>query len=420
MAEIRPFRGIRYNREEIEEIASVITLPYDKITPELQERYYNRHPYNYVRIVLPKEDNRYELAKERIEEWQKNRILIRDEKPAFYLYYQEFERDGRHLRKGLVAALRLEEFEKGIVLPHEKTLSKPKEDRLKMMRATRKNLGHVFMLYSDKEDRINRAFEHTTQRPPEIEVRDEFGITHRLWKEEDSEVIEEVKGLMRDKVLLIADGHHRYETSLSYRNEIKKTNPDPLAPFNYRMVTLVNLFDPGLLILPTHRLIFNLKELEMGRVLEEMGKYFHLEEIAAEKIKDRLKELASLHSFGMYTLQGSYLLTLKDESVLEEFVKNRSQEYRTLDVTILHSLIIENILGIPSEKVEEHIRYEREAGEAMEKVRKGEFQIAFLLNPTKATQVERVARQKERMPQKSTDFYPKLASGLTIFDLEEW
>lgn len=422
MANIAPFAGIKYNRIKVGDLNAVITQPYDKITPEMQSRYYESSPYNYVRLILGREADRYTESEKTLKEWMNKGVLVKDKAKALYIYHQRFTVSGEtKTRKGFVAVVELEEFDKGGILPHEWTLSKPKADRLNLMRQIKKNLEQVFMLYSDPDDRINRLFEPVCSKPAEIEVTDEYGTRHQLWTVADSKVIRQVKELMSDKVLFIADGHHRYETSLCYRNEERQRNPNFTGkePFNYRMVTLVNLADPGLVILPTHRLVFNLKGFDFNGFIKRTGEFFKVKKIAETEIGQKLKNGGDLQTFGMFSEEGCYILTLQDRSLVDRFVpKERSEDYKRLDVTILHSVIIENLLGIQPERIEDYVRYERKLEDAVGKVKAGEFQIAFLLNPTRPEQVEKVARNKERMPQKSTDFFPKLVSGLVAFDLD--
>jgi uncharacterized protein (DUF1015 family) len=424
MANIAPFAGIKYNRAKAGDFNAIITQPYDKITPEMQNRYYQASPFNYVRLILGREADRYHEAEKNFSDWMTSGVLVKDPAPALYPYHQEFVIKGaKKTRKGFVAVVELEEFEKGGILPHERTLSKPKADRLTLMRQTKKNLEQVFMLYFDPADRIAKLFEPTSAQPPEIAVTDEYQTNHRLWTVSEPETIRQVKELMKNKVLFIADGHHRYETSLNYRNEQRQSNPGFTGKeaFNYRMVTLVNLADPGLLILPTHRLIYNLPGFDFDQFLNRTEEFFTVKKTGEAEIGQALNKGSNQHTFGAFSKQsGGYLLTLKDRSLVDRFVpKERSPDYKQLDVTILHSVIIENLLGIRPENIEDHVRYERELEDAVRKVKTGEFQLAFLINPTRPEQVEKVAQNRERMPQKSTDFFPKLVSGLVAFNIAQ-
>lgn len=417
MPEIKPFRAVRFNQSKIEDLSKIVTQPYDKIYPQLQDEYYKRSPHNFVRLILGKinpddddQNNRYTRAKKRYEEWLKEGYLIREKAEAIYPYHQEFTIGDRTFeRKGFIAILRVEEFGNKI-LPHERTLSKPKEDRFKLFTTTQKNFETVFMLYTDPEKKVLKLLDPKAEKPL-IEVKDDYGYTHRMWKIEDPAVIGGVQGVFKGSTLLIADGHHRYETSLSLSKKIGGT-----GPHNYRMVTLVNLEDSGLVILPTHRLVFGLDPFDISKTASRLEEFFELKEIERKEIGG---ELPGNHRFVMVTKGKTYCLQLKDANTLDRLIPNRAIGYRRLDVTILHTLIIETILGIPAGKIENHIRYGREIEDVIKKVDSGEYQIALLLNPTSAREVKEVAMAGERMPQKSTDFYPKMISGLLIYDLED-
>ncbi|HIE05214.1 MAG TPA: DUF1015 domain-containing protein [bacterium (Candidatus Stahlbacteria)] len=416
MPEIRPFLAVRFDPAKVGDLSKVVTQPYDKIDPKLQEEYYARSPYNFVRLILGKieatdddQNNRYTRARETYKQWLEQGVLIRDEKPAIYPYHQEFSIGKEtYLRRGFITILKVEEFG-GKILPHERTLSKPKEDRFKLFMTTRKNFETVFMLYTDPEKKVLSALDPKGSAPL-FDVKDDYGYSHRLWKVTDPDTISTVQEVFKGSTLLIADGHHRYETSLTLSKEIGGD-----GPHNYRMVTFVNLEDSGLVILPTHRLICNLERFDTGLILRELEKYFEVTEIERTEIAGHP---GAKHQFIMITKDKACRLKLKDPQVLDSIIPDRAIGYRRLDVTILHTLIIERILKIPPEKIEDHVRYAREIEKAEAAVDSGEFQIAFLLAPTSANEVKDVALAGERMPQKSTDFYPKMISGLLIYDLE--
>ncbi|MGQ9734570.1 MAG: DUF1015 domain-containing protein [Candidatus Bipolaricaulia bacterium] len=425
MAEIFPFRGIRYNPEKVD-LSEVVTQPYDKITPEMQEGYYLRSPYNFVRIDLNRSpgEQRYTEAKETLERWLAEGIMIRDQGPTIYAYYQDYQSDAgeRLTRKGFIALFKLAGYGKEI-LPHERTLAKPKEDRLKLMRATRANLGQVFVLYSDPKLAINQLLDWAISGRSPLSAVDAFdpGASHRLWPIQDRAILEGIMEAMRDKTLFIADGHHRYETALAFRDEMEAAGERCSCPECYHnvMLTFVNMDDRGLMIFPTHRLIHELGELDLKRLERELARYFSL-----EKLKEREQLLEELrragreggHAFGLSLrgLDSYYLLKLKDEAVMDELVPDRSLEWRRLDVTICHYLLLDKLFGIPPEAVEGRVDYKRSAQEALELVSRGKEAAAILLNPTKVEEVRQIARNGERMPQKSTDFYPKMLSGLVV------
>ncbi len=425
MPEIRPFCGIRYNPEKIKNLADVTAQPYDQINDEMEKEYKRRSPYNFVRLILTKEtaghdrEREYQDAKNYLESWLKENIFIKDPEPSLYPYYQTFKVDQKeYLRKGLICLLRIEELGKGSILPHERTLSKPKADRLNLMRITKKNLEYVFMLYTDPENRINRLCESETKNAPLIDLIDSNNVRHRVWKIADSSMINQAQQILKNSILVIADGHHRYETSFNYCEEETNKNPKHTGnePYNFRLVTLVNIEDPGLVILPTHRLIKNLKDFNLSKFLKSVEEFFEVKTSTEKTIAGELNE-AKVKTFGFYSPQGVYRLKLKNSDILSKFLPDKTAEYRDLDVVILHTLIIEHLLKIKPEEIENYVKYERGIERAIEQVKNGNFQFCFLMNPTRPSQVKEVAQQRDRMPQKSTDFYPKLLSGLVFYDL---
>lgn len=420
MADIRPFRGIRYNPARIRDFNQVVTQPYDKITSQMKRGYLAGSPHSFVRLILPDGDDPYAASSAAVEQWLAEAVLVRDADPALYVYHQEFETFGtRRVRKGFIGVARVDEFERGTVLPHERTLSKPKADRLKLTRATAKDFEQIFMLYSDPDRKVDGLLE--TDGEPATAVTDEYGVTHRIWMLTDPATISRVRKLMADKVLLIADGHHRYETALAYRQEMNKRHPalPDDAALRYKTCTFVNVADPGLVIFPTHRLVCNLAHPDWDARLAEISELFDVAPIPDPEADSRLRAAADHHAFVLHSGRDqTWLLQLKDLSCVDSYVDaNRSPDYKELDVTILHSIIIEHLLGINRAAIEDHVRYEREWQRAFARVDDGEFQAVLLMNPTRVEQVERLARQGERMPQKSTDFYPKLISGLVLFDV---
>jgi uncharacterized protein (DUF1015 family) len=395
----------------------------------MQEAYYKKSEFNFVRLILNKDENPYASSKAACEKWLAGGELRRDEAPSIYPYRQVFTINGhRRVRRGLTCLCKLEPFGEGMILPHERTLSKPKEDRLNLMRATRKQFEQVFMLYSDVQDRVNKILAPIWKWKPEFQVTDEYGTTHCLWAVSDQKTIHAVETALRAKLFVIADGHHRYETALNYRDEMSKKlgKVTGREAFNYRLVTCVNLNDKALIILPTHRLLRNLAELNLNDLLTRAQKHFETNKIPAEAIEKKLAAPARrrdriTHSFIMYGgSEKVYEFVLRTDPKIDDyFPAERSPDYRELDVAILHTVVLENLLGIKPEVIEEHVSYEREWKTALEQVNAGSAQLAFLIHPTRAEQVRNVAEKKERMPQKSTDFFPKLISGLVFFDTNE-
>lgn len=421
MPEIKPFKGIRYNPDKIEKIDDVICQPYDQISNKMERDYKNKNPYNFVRLVLTKyaeghdRSREYRDAKKFVDQWLAENIFTIDEKPAMYPYLQEFTLHGnQHIRKGFICLVRLEELGKGNILPHEKTLSKPKADRLNLLNITKKDFEPIFLLYTDPDNSVNTILEKTCQEDPLVQVTDDKNVVHKVWRLDAPQTIEKISQTLKKSIFVIADGHHRYETGFTYMTEQGTQSQD--HPANYKMVTLVNIEDPGLVILPTHRLIQNLPDFELTTFLEKIEPYFNIKKTTKENILQDLKA-AEARAFGFYSAQTSYILTLKKPAVMKKFLPDRSKEYQTLDVAILHTLLIEDVLGIAPEKIEDHVRYERGFETAIRRIDNGEFQFVFFMNPTRPEQVKEVAQKKERMPQKSTDFFPKLISGLVFHDV---
>jgi len=429
MADVRPFRGIRYNLSKVGRQDDVVSQPYDKITDEMREGYYAKSEYNIVRIIKNRPEpfdsdteNAYTRAKAYRDVWFRDKILTQDEKPAFYVYHQEFEAPGigKKTRKGFICTIRLVPFEAGIVLPHEKTLSKPKADRLSLMRATETNFGQIFMLYPDEKNEVYRILDPLATGQPEMEAVEEGSVKHRVWAVNDDEAIAKVTELMKDKSLFIADGHHRYETALEYMEERKAGNPSHSGdePYNFRMVTLVGMEDPGLFILPTHRLVHSLSSFNLQGFLKKCAQYFDLKESGdLASTHDEMKKVEEGHTFGIYSAGKFWVLRSKSGSGWEKLVPtDRSEEWRKLDVVVLHQVVIQELLGISEEKVttQENIRYVRNPEMGTGTVDSDEAQLLLLMNPTKVSQVKAVASRMEKMPQKSTDFFPKLISGLVM------
>lgn len=430
MARIFPFRGYRYNPRIVSDIGAVITEPYDKIDDKLREKYYERQPYNIARLIKGKTedtdgegDNRYTRARDYLNHWIDEGILARDKTETIYVYTEEYSigEGPAKTRRGFIALGALEEFGEGGVMPHERTLSGPKADRLNLMRATGTQFGLIFMLYPDPENEVNRVLESSSGRKPDIETTDDNGVIHRLWAVTDPAVHEKVTELMGDKQLFIADGHHRYETALNYRREMGEKGV-ACAPgnenYDNRMMAFVSMQDPGLTILPTYRLLFNLTGEQLSSLPKGLSRYFAMDRCPGlEALLDGMKTgNGGRPRFGLYLDGGYTLLTLRGDAPIAGIVRaDASDDWKRLDVTIIHA-VLEELLGIDREKLEAetNVAYERYADAAVRRVDEGKYQAAVFLNPTKADQVAAVAGNGERMPQKSTDFYPKLYTGLVI------
>jgi len=442
MAELFPFHAYRYNPAKTDP-ARVLTQPYDKITPEMQQRYAASSPYNLITVEkgpVRSDDTAssdvYARAAKALENWIAAKVLVQDADPSFYAYFQEFEVPGttqRHIRKGLIALSRLEDYSAGVVFRHEQTLAGPKVDRLELMRYTRIHTGQLFMLYDDPAANLDAILEKVSAAPPTMDMRDEFGVVHYIWRIADPKIIAEIQSVMADKKLVIADGHHRYETALAYRNEqrakLGAANPD--APYEKVMMTLVNSHSQGLTILPTHRIVAGLASFDFGALLKRLSECFSIREVplegtAARRAATAREQLAAAGKSGRAI--GAYaggdvlaLLILKPTANLAEALPNASARQRELDVVLLHDYILDKGLSITAESVrqETNTKYEREAANAISAVAEGRAQICFLLNPVRVEQVMQMALADEVLPQKSTDFYPKMLSGVTMYRLEE-
>jgi uncharacterized protein (DUF1015 family) len=440
MADIQPFRAYRYDTNRVA-LKDVLTQPYDKISPEMQERYYAASPCNLITIekgrVLPGDadgNNVYTRAAKKVDEWIAEKVLAQDATPSIYIYSQEFLVPGTHTRRvriGFIALGRVEDYDAHVVFRHERTLSAPKADRIELLRRTRVQTGQLFLLYDDPSRLIDNLLEETARKSAPLELTDEYGVIHRLWPVADPAFVRRIQSAMKDKKLVIADGHHRYETALNYRNEgrAKAGKADPLAAYEFAMMTFVNTHSKGLTILPTHRVVGNLAGFEFEKFRKSMAPYFdwysypfqNPEERAvafAEFRKDLEGESHGRRAIGVYPGGGSFFLfLLRRDADLESVLPDISEGQRGLDVVLLHRLILDKGLGITAEAVaaEKNVGYEREMEAAIARVDRGEAQVAFLLNPVRVQQVADIALAGDVLPQKSTDFYPKLLSGVAIY-----
>lgn len=450
MAEIFPFRAVRYDSQRVA-LADVLTQPYDKITPEMQERYYESSPHNLVRVEKGRAEsgdsaaeNAYTRAAQNFKEWLAQGILLQDAQPAIYVYSQNYAlpASNRRLeRRGFIALGRLADYREGIVYRHERTLTAPKADRLELLRQTRCQTGQLFLLYEDPSRGVDSILEEATQTQPLAELSDECHVQHRLWAVSDERKIREIAGSMAAKKLVIADGHHRYETALAYRDECraKAGRIDADAPYEKAMWTCFNTCPDGntgghrdgLTILATHRLVRGLAGFSFEKFLRAAGQYFNWyaypfakngerDEAFAEFRRDLERRGRAGHSIGVYAGNRSfYLLVLRNTAELERLLPDVSAAQRQLDVVLLHRLLLHKCLGITADKVmaETNIQYEREMSAAITAVDRGAAQAAFLLNPVRVKTVMEIALGGDVMPQKSTDFYPKLLSGLCIYKM---
>jgi uncharacterized protein (DUF1015 family) len=419
LVDIRPFRAIRYTRKAGDP-KNLITQPYDKIDLALQREYYKKSAYNYCRLILPMENNKYEIAQQRIQKWLSEGILSKDEEPAVFVSRQDFKLSGRTCsRAGLIAALRLYNYGENIVFPHEVTYAEPKADRLNLLRTAQKDLEPVFLIYSDPEKRTVDFFAEITKTKPTIEIDDSFGVKHVLWRVTDLQKLKLVQKAMDDKMLVITDGHHRYESAIAYRDERhRKEKWKEDSAFNFHMCYMVPVQDEGLVVLPTHRL---LREFKLTNdTLQALKRFFTISEITptVEALEGFLKSHSEEHAFIIYDGSKAYGLLLKDEKTVLELVNaGYPKEMCLLDVMILQDVIFKHVMKIGELKMNEDILYAGSTRSALEKVYSGQAKLAFLVNPIKPEMVWQIAQKSWRLPEKSTDFYPKPVSGLMMMDL---
>lgn len=445
MARIYPFRAWHYNPSTVR-LDDVVTQPYDKISPAMQQGYYQRSPYNLVKIILglpelfdaERGESVYTRAARDFNAWREQGVLTQEKEPCVFAYAQRFKVPGStetKERRGFIALGKLHDYADGVVFRHEQTLSKPKSDRLNLLKATRAHFGQIFMLYSDPGGTVEGIL-YDGSGPADAEITDEYGVRHRIWRVSDPAAINLLATAMADKKLIIADGHHRYETALNYSKEHAgepastaapkleyATNhvPQPAYPEAAVMMTFVNMDSDGLVILPTHRVVHSLERFHPMEFVKKAGEFFAVEPLPTGEASSLIEALRaqSVTAFIAVTRTGDFLLRSKPDAVAAALigVPERQQQ---LDLTQLHSIILDRLLGLDAEKVREqtNIRYLRDAGEAVDQVRRGEADITFLTNPVTMEQLREVAFAGDVMPQKSTDFYPKLLSGLAIYALD--
>ena len=441
MARIYPFRAWRYN-PSIVKLDDVVTQPYDKISPSMQQAYYQRSPYNLVRIILglpelfdaERGESVYTRAARDFKAWREQAVLVQEKDPCIFAYSQRFRVPGTDIvkeRRGFIALGKLHDYSDQVVFRHEQTLSKPKSDRLNLLKATHVHFGQIFMLYSDPAGSVEKIL-YDESGPAEAEVTDEYGVLHRVWRVGDPTAIRLLATAMADKKLIIADGHHRYETALNYSKEKApgapakaeygvNNLPQPAYPEAAVMMTFVNMDSDGLVILPTHRVVHSLTGFDPAAFALAAEEFFTVVPLLAAGAAGFIELLGKQEgtAFVAVTASGAYLLRSKPEAVAAALAQLPERQ-RQLDLSHLHSIILDRLLGLDEEKVREqtNLRYLRDAGEAVDQVRRGEANVAFLTNPVTMEQLREVAFAGDVMPQKSTDFFPKLLSGLAIYALD--
>ena len=419
MADIRAFKALRFT-DKAGDIVNNVCPPYDIISDEERARLIEKSENNVIRLELPRGENPYDQAGQILSSWLADGVLKQDCEDGIYVYEEEFDCEGGHYKiRGIICLVRLEEFSKGVVLPHEETLSKAKKDRFELMSHTFCNFSQVYSMYMDEEKSVGTLIDKIVVNNPEVEFTTDDGIIHRLWIETNKETIESLACTFKSKQLYIADGHHRYETALNFRNKMRedKILDETQGLGNFVMMFLADIDDDGLVILPTHRMVKDIENYSVENVLSEIGKMFDVEKVnGLDTIKERLEESAN-RAYAYYTGDDFYYLcTLRDESATYSCHPDRSKAYAELDVTGLHTHILEPVFKIDKENManQKNLVYTRSLDEAIEKVRCGEFQCSFILRSTKMRQIKDVASAGDKMPQKSTYFYPKLITGLVM------
>jgi uncharacterized protein (DUF1015 family) len=444
MARIYPFRALRYDPARVN-MEDVVTQPYDKITPAMQQRYYEASPYNLIRVILGKhepndteQENVYTRAAEHLAAWRKDHVLAEESEPALYGYSQTYtvpHTDEVRERRGFIALGHLYDYAEKIVYRHEQTFPKHKSDRMSLFKATRAYCEQIYMLYSDPAFTAEKLL-FDNGAPADLAITDEYNVVHRVWKLTDPNLINLIVTAMADKKLIIADGHHRYETSVAYakersaqlklplnqpRDEDEKLSPGnipaPAFPEAAMMMTFVNMDAPGITILPTHRVVHGLENFNTEAFLTRAEEFFTITPLVTADLEPLVA--AEGVAFLAATKDGNHLLTAKPDAI-KKALTGISPRQAQLDVVQLHSIVLDKLLGLSQETITKlgNVRYIREADEAVGLVRSGEADIAFLIRPITLDQLRDVSLSGDVMPQKSTDFYPKLLSGLAIYALD--
>ncbi|MFI5252259.1 MAG: DUF1015 domain-containing protein [Bacteroidota bacterium] len=423
MPEIKPFRGILYNAIKVH-LENVVAPPYDVISPDMQEELYKKNPYNIVRLILNSSEDTYSSAAKFLSEWKQQKVLIMDSQPAFYVLSMRYRGAGGNLkeRKGFIAACKMEEKDSESIVPHEQTLSKPREDRLRLFESTCSMFSQIFGLYSDPRGVVDSLLDSIRRSIPFAEIH--YGdVEFRLWALRDKTNIQTISEFIKRRKILIADGHHRYEAARSYRDITRSKTPASTGrePFNYIPMYFTNLHAPGLTILPTHRIIHGLAGFNETSMMNDIAKHFTIvPDVTREKLFEELQSRRK-GAFGVIlATPHNFSLVYRNDNTAVPSVESNDKT-ANLDVAILHKEILEKILGITPEMQRQmaHIQYEIDAGIAIDAVSQKKAQVAFLLNPTNVEELQVVAEAGQMMPQKSTYFYPKLLSGLVNYSFTD-
>jgi uncharacterized protein (DUF1015 family) len=433
VADIRPFRGVHYNPARVKNMAKVICPPYDIIDPQMQQELYKRNEFNFVHIEFGRElpqdgprDNRYMRAAATLGKWLEQGVLKVDERPSFYIADHHFSYERKtYCRRSLNCVVKLEEWDRMIVRPHEGTLSRAKGDRLNLLRTLRANTSPVMALYEDGGQHVSSLLNKVGRGRPALSTRDASGESHRVWAVADADITGKIHDMLAEQPLYIADGHHRYESALAYRRERRTASPpEAEAPYDFVLMSLVDINDPGLVILPAHRLVRGLSPSVILRLPERLKTCFTVEELPLPKtnkparINRLLSEARDEVRLLLYGLKRDrlFLLTLRDFSIVRPMMPYfHSELYHKLDVSIADHVILEEFLGLTHDKAGVFIDYTNNALEAIDKVAGQEYQLALIVNPVRPGIIKAIADSGDRMPHKSTYFYPKIPAGLVFY-----
>ena len=434
MADIRPFHGVHYNPSLVKNLAKVICPPYDITSPQMQQDLYQCSEYNFVRIEYGREMaqdrdtfNKYTRAASTFKSWLEQRILVVDDKPALYIDVHSFTHQAKTLqRRSITCLVKLEDWSKMIIRPHEGTLTKPKGDRLNMLWSIQANTSPVMSLYEDKDKEIASILKEQTRHKPTLNVSNVDGESHRVWAITSEKIIEQIKGCLSDQPLYIADGHHRYESALVYQQERYSSSPSRMkeAPFDFVMMTLIDIADPGLVILPAHRLVRGMAQSALDGLINRLNTFFNIENHAINKtdIRSQINGLLSKDKYGIkFVLCGLMqdrllVISIRDmDAIRPMFPAFHSELYQKLDVSIVDHVILEELLGLTHDKAGAFLDYNNDGAEAVKKVLEGEYQLGIIVNPLKPSVIKAIADNGDRLPRKSTYFYPKVPAGLVSY-----
>ncbi len=439
MPETKPFTAVRYNLDHVGSLSNVIAPPYDVIDPELQDQLYKLHPANVIRVILNRAepgdvgDEKYERAAKFVEQWKSEGVLVTDEKPALYVYHQSFRHEGKHFtRRGFMGRVRLQPFGEGNIYPHEETHPKAKVDRLKLTKACKQNCSQIFGLYPDPKNEVIELLDAATSGVTPIEATDHLGVVHTLWPVTDESVIAKVDALMLDRPMFVADGHHRYETACNYRDYVAEQTGglSPDHPANFVMTMLVGMSDPGMIVLPTHRLLRGTQKFSTAEIAEKLGSAFDCEVLSGgrEAVNMAWGRMEKADMQGLVALYAAaddaWVLAKATDAakgMMKELAPEQTPDWQGLGVSLLHRLVIDHLLGCKGHSKPTYVHDVKEVldglngvGSQAESESDEPYTLACLVMPAKLEHVEAISLHKERMPAKSTYFFPKLLSGLTF------